>query len=103
MVTATKTCWSQCALQGQRMAPGCYSDAVALALMNLANAMANGPDTFKLVVSQACWHASYPCVSKKLGLAMQIAINTLISDQSSSGNFILAFLNTDCLQCQEVS
>lgn len=53
------------------------SAAIALAQVNLANALVHVPDTFELVVaSQAPQNASYPHGSQKLGSALQIAVNS---------------------------
>ena len=64
------TAWSQCTLQYQGRTLVSYSTAIALVLVNLANASLNGPDTFELVVAfQAPWNASYPHGSPEAGLS----------------------------------
>lgn len=91
------TAWSQCALQRQGRTPVSYSAAIALALENLGNALVNGPDAVQLVVAlQAPWNASYPHGSRSWAQLSRLP-STVISDQSSLGNCILASVYADCL------
>lgn len=71
------TTWSPRALPHQGRTTVCPGTAIALALVNLANALVNGPDTFELVVAfQASWNCSYPHGSQTLGSALQIAVTS---------------------------
>lgn len=73
------------------------SAAMALALVNLANALLNVPDAFKLVVtSQAPRNVSYPMAARSWAQLSRL-LSTAISDQPSLGNSVPAFVCAGCV------